>query len=64
MVEARLLQRLRSEQQTFALEALKNPSDKTEFAFGWRCGCLHGLNRAEEILLSLLDEEKNGGPDL
>lgn len=59
-----LLQRLKAAQQTHATEALRHPGNKTEYDFGFRVGVMAGLDRAEAILLALLDEERNSDKDL
>lgn len=64
MNEAALLNRLKAEQQKYALEALKNPGAKTEYEFGLRVGYNAGLECALGVLLKMLDEERNGDRDL
>ena len=59
-----LLNRLKVEQASYALEALRKPGMKTEFEFGHRCGYLAGLEKTVSILLEALDEERNGERDL
>jgi hypothetical protein len=59
-----LLNRLKAEQASYALEALRKPGTKTEFEFGHRCGYLVGLDKAIDILLKALDEERHGERDL
>lgn len=63
-VADQLLNRLKAEQLTYALEGLRKPGTKTEFEFGQRCGYMAGLDRAMEILLKALDEERSGEKDL
>lgn len=55
-----LLSALKNEQFAYASQALKNPGGKVEFDFGYRCGFLAGLERAEAVLLALLSDERNG----
>lgn len=64
MQEARLLGELKKAQTEYALEALRRPVNKTEFEYGHRTGYFAGLERAIEVLLALLDDEKNGNNDL
>lgn len=56
-----LLSALKNEQSAYATQALKNPGTKAEFDFGYRCGFLAGLEKAESILLTLLADERDGG---
>lgn len=62
--ETALLNKLKTEQTFYALESLRRPGMKTEFEFGQRCGHIAGLEKAVEILLAVLDEERNGEKDL
>lgn len=64
MIEQALLNRLKAEQQTYALEALRMPGAKSEYEFGLRVGHVAGLERAIGVLLEMLDEERNGDRDL
>jgi len=63
-LEQALLHALKAEQDDFALQALRRPNQRDAFEYGHRVGVLAGLDRAVEILLKLLDEDKNGNPDL
>lgn len=63
-VETQLLNKLKSTQASYAIDALKAPGNKQEFDFGYRCGYISGLESAISILLSLYDEEKNGDDDI
>ena len=62
--EQQLLNRLKAEQQTFALEALQRPQTRDTFEYGYRVGMVAGYEAAINVLLSLLDEEKHVGNDL
>lgn len=62
--ETALLNKLKAEQATYALGALRSPGNKTEYEFGVRVGYVAGLERAIGMLLSALDEERNGEKDL
>ena len=63
-LEQALLSALKAEQAEFALQALRKPNQRDAFEYGCRAGVLAGLDRAIEILLKLLDEDRNGNPDL
>lgn len=63
-VETALLNKLKSTQASYAIDALKAPGNKQEFDFGYRCGYISGLEAAIAILLSLYDEEENGDKSL
>ncbi len=63
-IETQLLNALKAEQARFATEALKKPQNRDAFEYGHRVGVLDGLERAVNVLLKLLDEEKNSDPDL
>ncbi len=58
-----LLMQLKVEQGRYALEALQRPGDKTVFEYGVRVGHVAGLDFAISLLLSALDEERNGERD-
>jgi hypothetical protein len=62
--ETRLLNKLKGEQATFALESLKRPQNRDTFEYGYRVGVVAGYEAALTVLLSLLDEEKNSDNDL
>ena len=59
-----MLNRLKSDQQKFALDALKRPQERNTFEYGYRVGVVAGYEAAVNVLLSLLDEEKNSDNDL
>lgn len=62
--ETILLNKLKSLQAQYAIDALRSPGDKSEFDFGYRAGCFAGIEKSIDCLLRLLDEQKNGEPDL
>lgn len=64
MNEQLFLNRLKAEQQSYALQALSQPNLKTEFEYGYRSGVVAGLGKAEEILLSMLKDERDNDRDL
>lgn len=59
-IETRLLNALKAEQAKYALEALKSPGSKSEFDFGARVGTVSGLERAIDLLMTIIDDAKNG----
>jgi hypothetical protein len=63
-LEQQLLNRLKAEQQRFALEALQRPQTRDTFEYGYRVGMVAGYEAAIDVLLTLLDEEKHVGNDL
>jgi hypothetical protein len=63
-IEDQLLHRLKSEQQQFALEALKRPVNRDAFEYGYRVGMVAGYEAAIKALIDMLDEERNGDRDL
>ena len=63
-VESQLLNRLKAEQQSFAVEALRRPQTRDTFEYGYRVGMVAGYEAAIDVLLNLLDEEKNLDNDL
>lgn len=63
MNEAKLLNRLKAEQQQFSVDALKRPQERDAFEYGYRVGVVAGYEAAINILLKLLEEEKSGGND-
>lgn len=63
-IEAKLLNKLKAEQAQFALDALRRPQNRDSFEYGYRVGTVNGYEAAINVLLSLLDEEKNGDNDL
>ena len=63
-IESKLLNLLKANQAEFALEALKRPQDRDTFEYGYRVGVVAGYEAAMNVLLNLLDEDKNGNFDL
>ena len=63
-LETLLLNRLKEEQQKFAVDALKRPQERDAFEYGFRVGMFAGYEAAINVLLKLLDEEKNGDNDI
>ena len=63
-VESQLLNRLKAEQQSFAVQALMRPQTRDTFEYGYRVGMVAGYEAAIKVLLNLLDEEKNFDNDL
>ena len=64
MIEAKLLNRLKVEQQQFSVDALKRPQERDAFEYGYRVGVVAGYEAAINVLLKLMDEEKSKGNDL
>lgn len=60
----RLFNRLKADQQSFALDALRRPQTRDSFEYGYRVGVVAGYEAAITILLQLLKEEKDSDPDL
>jgi len=63
-IESKLLNLLKANQAEFALEALRRPQDRDTFEYGYRVGVVAGYEEAMNVLLNLLDEDKNGNFDL
>ena len=63
-IESQLLNRLKAEQQSFAVTALRRPQTRDMFEYGYRVGMVAGYEAAIDVLLNLLDEEKNLDNDL
>ena len=63
-IEAKLLNRLKADQQQFAVEALRRPQTRDTFEYGYRVGMVAGYEAAINVLLKLLDEEKNSDNDI
>lgn len=64
MTEAQILGRLKARQAEYALDALKRPSQRDAFEYGYRAGIVAGLESAIDIILSMLNEERDGDKDL
>ena len=60
----RLFNRLKADQQSFALDALRRPQTRDSFEYGYRVGVVAGYEAAITVLLQLLKEEKDSDPDL
>ncbi len=63
-LETKLLNRLKAEQQGFAVEALKRPQNRDAFEYGYRVGMVGGYEAAIDVLLKLIDEENHGDNDI
>ena len=59
-----LFNRLKADQQAFALDALKRPQTRDTFEYGNRVGVVQGYEAAINVLLQLLKEEKDSDNDL
>lgn len=62
--ESALLNRLKTAQTEFAVEALTRPQNRDAFEYGYRVGTVNGYEASINILLSMLDEEKNSDNNL
>lgn len=62
--ETTLLNRLKVSQQQFALDALSRPQERDAFEYGYRVGTVAGYESAINVLLTLIDENKNGNNDI
>jgi hypothetical protein len=63
-IETKLLNKLKVEQQMFAVEALKKPQTRDAFEYGYRVGTVAGYEAAINVLLNLIDEDKHSDNDL
>ena len=63
-IETKLLNKLKVEQQMFAVEALKKPQTRDAFEYGYRVGTVAGYEAAINVLLNLIDEDKHSDDDL
>lgn len=59
-----LLNRLKADQQNFALDALRRPQTRDTFEYGYRVGMIAGYEAAINLLLQLLKEERDSDRDL
>ena len=59
-----LFNRLKADQQSFALDALRRPQTRDAFEYGYRVGMVAGYEAAINVLLQLLKEEKDSDSDL
>ena len=64
MIEQKLLNALKMEQSQYALQALKTPTHRDSFEYGYRSGVVGGLEMAVHILLQLVEKEEEHGADL
>ncbi len=48
----------------YALEALKRPQKRDTFEYGYRVGMVAGYEASIDILLNLIDEDRNGRDEL
>jgi len=63
-VESKLLNLIKANQAEFSLEALKRPQDRDTFEYGYLVGMVAGYEASINVLLNLLDEERNNDDDL
>jgi hypothetical protein len=63
-LETKLLNKLKAEQQRFAVEALTRPQTRDTFEYGYRVGMFAGYEAAINVLLKLIDEEQHGDNDI
>ena len=63
-IDSKLLNLLKANQAEFALEALKRPQKRDTFEYGYRVGMGAGYEASIDVLLNLIDEDKNGKQDL
>jgi hypothetical protein len=64
VIETKLLNRLKAEQQRFSVDSLRRPQERDAFEYGYRVGVVAGYEAAINSLLKLLEEEKSGGNDI
>jgi hypothetical protein len=64
MIESVLLRRIKEEQHRYAVEALMHPNFRDSYEYGYHVGTVACYERVANLLLTILDEEKNGNPDL
>jgi hypothetical protein len=62
--ETKLLNRIKAAQQQFSVDALKRPQQRDAFEYGYRVGVVAGYEAAIEVLLKILEEDKNSDNDL
>lgn len=63
-LETKLLNRLKAAQADFSASALKQPQHRDAFEYGFRVGIATGYERAIDVLLKIIDEEKHSDNDL
>lgn len=64
MIESKILNLLKAEQQRFSADALRRPQERDAFEYGYRVGVVAGYEAAINALLKLIDEEKTGVNDV
>jgi hypothetical protein len=60
----KLFNRLKVDQQAFALDALRRPQARNAFEYGYRVGVVAGYETAINLILQLLKEEEESGSNL
>jgi len=60
----KLFNRLKADQQSFALDALRRPQARDAFEYGYRVGVVAGYETAINLILQLLKEEEESGSNL
>ena len=63
-IDSKLLNILKANQAEFALEALRRPHKSDTFEYGYRVGMVAGYEASINVLLNLLDEERNNDNEL
>ncbi len=63
-IDLKLLNLIKANQAEFALEALKRPQKRDTFEYGYRVGMVAGYEASIDILLNLIDEDRNGRDEL
>lgn len=63
-IETTLLNQLKAEQASFAMQAMRVPTTRDAFEYGHRSGVVLGYELAINLLLSLLNDEKRKDNDL
>jgi len=58
--ESAFLNMLKAKQASYALEALRAPSQKNSFEYGVHAGTVKGLEMAINLLIETISEEKYG----
>ena len=64
MTVDKLFNRLKADQQSFALDALRRPPARDAFEYGYRVGVVAGYETAINLILQLLKEEEESGSNL
>ena len=63
-LETKLLNRLKAEQQQYAVEALGRPQQRDAFEYGLRVGTFAGYEAAINVLIKIIDEETHAGNEI